>query len=545
MTAADHEPNLELARRFAALVLLVSEQPASALEHREAARAVLEAARRGPVTFTHRDGVLLADDAPMESPFLGQRFAAYGLESLGITPKAAQADLLDLARLLAAPPGEGDPPARFASRAAAVDPKALPRTLRPRLDAPPPEPLPMAQPRYTPRSSKALTPSMNAAIPLVVDPAAASAVAIEEAPSVESDSVTEVLPLPTPSHHALATAIDAIELADAPAKLAEALDQFAQTVDLAFRQGRWDDLVEAVTAFIAVEFAQLRRDPSDEVRQAFNHTVRRLAKPVLLRQLATLRHERAGDTVAGARLQQALRRLGRDGAEAMLDAHASAPTIAARATCLESLRGLRRTFDALAAHLKDPREAVVRQAAVILGELRDLRGEPLLVELLQHPDAGVRRAAVSSLALFDTRSALDAIGFALNDESTLVRQRAVVALGVRPQPEVLRVLRPLLDKEPDREVLYAAIGALATVATPEAVATLAKIAAGEGVHPQRRSAGMRIQACIALVTIRTPAAMAAVQGLRDDRDREVREASVRLVAQAARRSTSSIRAIPG
>jgi hypothetical protein len=56
---------------------------------------------------------------------------------------------------------------------------------------------------------------------------------------------------------------------------------------------------------------------------------------------------------------------------------------------------------------------------------------------------------------------------------------------------------------------------------------------------------MRLQACAALVAIRTPAAMAAVQGLREDRDREVREAAVRLVAQAQRRTTTTgIPAVP-
>ena len=97
----------------------------------------------------------------------------------------------------------------------------------------------------------------------------------------------------------------------------------------------------------------------------------------------------------------------------------------------------------------------------------------------------------------------------------------------------------LIDRETDREVLYAAVGAVGGIGTPEAVQALIPIAEGAGENPLSKSTGMRIQACSALAIIRTPTAMAAVQSLRKDRDREVREAAVRLVAQAQRRTTST------
>jgi HEAT repeat protein len=181
----------------------------------------------------------------------------------------------------------------------------------------------------------------------------------------------------------------------------------------------------------------------------------------------------------------------------------------------------------------------VRQTAHLLGELRDPRADALLVELLQHPDARTRRIAVAALAHSEREDALGAVAFALNDESPLVRLRAVAALAGRREADVLRWLGELIDREADREVLFAAIGAIGAIATPEAVQTLIPIAAGEGENPLKRSAAMRIQACTALAIVRTPPAMAAVQLLRTDRDREVREASVRLVAQAKRRTTST------
>lgn len=345
---------------------------------------------------------------------------------------------------------------------------------------------------------------------------------------------------------ALSSARAAAEAAETPARLTAALDRLVTICDLAFRQGRHDDLVESLTTLVALEYLLLERDSSDARRQALNHAVRTLAKPVLLRQVAVLRHSRAADPVAADRLQQVLYRFGIDGAEAVIDEFASAPTEAARAICLESLRGLRRTYDALLAFARDPRESVARQTAQLLGALRDPKAREILEELLQHPDARTRRTAVAALAHDGESGALESVALALTDDSVLVRLRAVAALSAHREPEVLRSLAVLIARESDREVLYSAIAALGTIATAEAVQALIPIAEGEGANPLKRSAGMRIQACTALAIIRAPAAMAAVQSLRSDRDRDVREASVRLVAQAQRRtSTTGIPVISG
>ncbi len=572
MTDPTPSPVAAGARQFAALVALLRERPTAALEQREAARALLEALRGGGVRFASVDGRLEVDGVPFDDALLAGRFAAYGLESLGLTPQAAQADLLDLARLLASEPGAGDASARFTARAAVLDPKALPRTMRPRegpsaaVPEPPSAPSPArpgtpsrampsvgAAPAPRASASDALpTPAAgtrpvgtpSAGSPAVGTPArgsravgtpAAGGVAVE---SASADFELGVLPRPTPSHHALATALEELDLADSTPRYNQALDALVLVADLAFRHGRDQDLVEALTALVAVEWNSLQGEGADERRQFFNHAIRRLARPVLLRRLAVLRHQAAGDAVTVDRVQQALRRFGQDGAEALIDEWASAPSAAAREACLAALRDHRRTYDALLGQVRDQRPSIVAQAAGLLGALRDARGEPMLGDLLQHPDAGVRRAAVTALARFESETALEALGAALADESPSVRARAVSALAARRQPRVLPLLGALVAREPEREVLFGAIAAIGQLGTPEAVQLLIAVAQGEGQHPQRRSAALRIQACTALVAIRTPVAMAAVQVLRDDRDREVREASVRLVAQASRRSTT-------
>ena len=262
----------------------------------------------------------------------------------------------------------------------------------------------------------------------------------------------------------------------------------------------------------------------------------------MLRQFAVLRHRRAADPVAVCRTQAILYRYGTDGADALIDEYVTVATPEARAACLDGLRALRRTLDSLFALVRDTRDLVVRQAAGLLGELADPRGEEMLVELLRHPDARARRAAVAALARFETPTALEATGHVHGDESPVVRARAVAALADRGGVRALALLAQLLDSEPDKEVLYAAMAATGAIGGPEAVAVLIRCAEGESTHSRRRTAAYRIAACTALVAIRSPQAMACVQVLRKDRDREVRDAAVRLVAQAARR-TVGMRAV--
>ena len=549
----------EVLRRFAELVTLVSERPTAAVEQRTLVKEVVDAAKRAEGSLTlGADGVLATAAGPAVFPLLAKRFKGYGIEALTITGKAAVADLLDLARMLAAEPAGSDPAGAFAGRAAVLDRRAIRLQLRPREASPPAAPLPNAPARPSRRETPVRRPS--GAMPAVPPPdaapgaratPAASATPVARAPlqqqhSDEPERLERAIAVPTPSHRGLAAAVQA--LADAErevtAALPAALDELVQHVDLAFRQGRHADLVEGMAAIVALEHQALERDSSDARRQLFNYALKRLTvRPMMLRQLAVLRHQLDADATASERLQAILHRYGVYGADALAHEYISASTAEARATCLAALKRLRRTHDSLLGLARSTSVLDVREAATILGELQDARSEEILVEILRHPEARARRAAVAALGGFTSPSSLDAIAFVLQDEIASVRLRAVAALGARRDPRAVAMLAPLLDREPNTEVLYSAIGAVGAAATPEAVQLLVRVAQGEGMHPNRRSSALRVLACTALVAVRTPTAMAAVQGLRDDRDGEVREASMRLVAQASRRSTATSQAV--
>jgi len=531
----------KMALRFARLVARAQAEPGALNEHRQEVRAVAKALKKTPIELSvDATGMLCvnavaieteddADRAAVES--LGSRCAAYALEQLTLAASATDADLFDLVKLLATPADQPDPPAFFSARAAAIDARAIPRVLRKKEQ--PPEPV-LEEAAAAPEPEPELEPIVEASS--ISEHSSAGSV------DIRSERLTEALAVPAGSDPELAALFSELASLEDVSAIRAPLERMVFLADIAFRTGKFDRFVEVLTALVAIEFLHLERDSSDERRREFAQAVRRLASPVMLRQLAVLRHLRANDTAAARQLQVLLYRFGSDGAEALIDEWATAPTSEARSVCLEALRGLRRTHDALFDALRHTDPARVRYATEVLSALGDARAEQLLLEQIRHPDAKTRRAVVAALEVFTSPASFDAIGLAAIDDDATVRLRAVAALAKRGVAAV-KLLAPMLDTEPEREVLYAAIAALGTIGSPDAVQVLIRAANGETEHPRKRGASYRLQACAALALIRTPQAMAAVQVLRDDRDREVREGSMRLVAQASRRSTTTQRAV--
>lgn len=537
--------NTDLAQRFARAVRETAERPAELAALRTTVKEITTAAATaGAVRFAPSAAGLLVNDTPLaagneDTAHLASRLDALGIEELTLTPRVAPADLTELIRLLATIPAGAGAPAQFAARAAVIDSRTVPRRLKARAEPAADSVTVPAPPTASAGSPKRPTKERErrATPPVAADavPAAAADAAREE----ESDITREALPVPETKDARLAAMFVGLDAATETPALRTAIDALGNFAELAFRTGNDDGLIEALAGLVGLEFVQLERDAKDERRQAFTHAFRRLARPVLLRQLAVLRHRRATDALAVARLQAILQRFGTDGADAVIDEFGAASTQEASAACLVALRGLRRTFDALLPLVRDPTDPTVTQAAAVLGALGGTKSEELLSELLHHPSERARRAAVAAFARLGTPLALDALRIALGDESPKVRSRAVAALEAKGTPEGVAMLAPLLASEPEREVLFGAVAALGVIGGPEAQQLLVRVAEGTGEHAQRRTAALRIQACTALVAIRTPAAMACVQGLAGDRDRELRDAAVRLVAQAQRRTTSS------
>lgn len=538
-------PAAGAALRFVRLVAQVAAAPGAVAEHRTAVRALTKALKGQRFEFVlGEDGALRVDGsalAPEDSSdadaaaLLAARLATYGVESLTLTEKSAEADVNELTRLLGAAPPTTDPIGHFAVRSATIDARGIPRRLKARERAGEVAPLvPTATPRSSASVARRPTPEGSIAVADIAPEVAPEPV---EGPASRTEQLAEAIDVPEIVDARISGLVQKLQATDALLELEPLLNELAEAAELAFRTGEHVLMLNAITALVAIEFRQLERDASDDRRRVFVQPLRRLANPPILRQLAVLRHRLADDATLSARAQAVLYRFGTDGADALMDEYANVPTLEGRRTVIAALRGMRRTFDALHDWLRNGDEYDVREAIAVLGALGDERAVRMLGEVLRHGEPRVRRAVVSELDAVGGDGALDLLGLALDDESPLVRARATAALSLRGA-SALRHLVPRLDVEPDREVLYGTMHALATIGTPEAVAALVRCAKGESTHPQHRAAAFRLQASAALVVIRTPAAMAAVGLLREDRDREVREGSQRLVAQAARRTTS-------
>lgn len=545
---SDSDPQLarDAVLRLARLVAEVAALPGDAQGQRKQVRSLARVLKACSAELSLTDGGLTVDGERFDAPeddraavqLLADRMQAYGVESFTLAKAAAEADLGDLARLLATAPTQEDPPSVFAARAAAIDLRSIPRRLRskPVAEAPPLEAR-SPEPQQAQRPSRAPTPAVSTAA--VARPARPTPAATPVAEHVEP---LPVVARPDTEDDELRALLDRIAAIDAVDELPTPLEELAARADLDFRTGRMDRMLESLTGLLAMESLQLARDGSDACRQAFSRAVRRLARPVLLRQLAWLRHARASVPLIVERVELALGRFGTDGADALIDEWMTAPTPEAQLALEQALQAHRRTHDALFELMRATDHLLVRRAAELLGRLGGSRSEKLLLEALRHPEAAVRRAVVASLAGFESAEALDAIGLALLDDEVAVRLQAAASLATKGETAV-KLLMPAIDGESEREVLATAMASLGRIGSPDAVQLLIRCALGETAHPHAKRAAYRLQACSVLVLVRTPQAMATVQGLRNDRDRELRQGSQRLLQQAVRRTTGAMRAV--
>ena len=138
--SADAAPDTRIPVRLARVVAHIVAAPAAIAEHRGELRSLVKALKKAQAELgttaegALRDGesVVASEDADTQAAIalLAGRLHAYGVEKLVLSDKATEADVFDLVKLLATPPDQADPVAFFAARAAAVDARAIPRTLR-------------------------------------------------------------------------------------------------------------------------------------------------------------------------------------------------------------------------------------------------------------------------------------------------------------------------------------------------------------------------------------------------------------------------------
>ena len=473
--------SLTLARHFARLVWLMIHESQAIDGQKVALRAVVFVSKEASVRLGNKEGRLAVNGLVMPQALAGvqelaQRLSSHAIEEIVLDQGAVPAELLGLARLLAIESGTSSDAADFSRRLAELPGKTV------RL-------------RFV--EAKA------------------------EAPARTSGEKTQAETGPVGADQRARFLFTKLSEAATPFAVAGVLDEIAFVAEQATREGRTTDAADIFATLLDREAAVA--DP--EIRRGFAMTARRLTKPTILRAIA---YHLTAEPARAAQTERILRRCGQDGVDAVVDLFASAGSGPQRRAYRDVLFQLPAVRQSLVQMLADPRWYVVRQAADLLGELGPQEAERALADLLRHPDERVRRAATRALARTETPFTIDALARALGDDAVPVRLEAIAGLIARKSTRAGSTLAAAVDKETEAEVQFALLAALGRIASPEAVQKLtAAAAATSGVFKARKNSALRVAAVAALGEARTPGALAALQALVNDREKEVRDAAVR------------------
>ncbi|HEU4996275.1 MAG TPA: HEAT repeat domain-containing protein [Gemmatimonadaceae bacterium] len=498
------------ARHFARLVSLLMHDTGNVVEQKMSLRALVAINKNGPVTLIARDSQLSANGEPVPGALTGvqdvaDQMKAHSVVGIEVGASSVAADLLGVARLIAAAPspGDGGEQARrhFAQLGAG--------TIDLMLAAPNPTP-PAAGPASLP-----VTPTEGVR---TTDREAAALLSQLIAADVSKLSHVELLA-------ALDRATSASTRSEVTTRI---LDDLVLVAEHAVRAGKAQVVAEVFHGVVARE-AQLGARPGKnaDIRRAYVTAMRRMSKPALLRAVASLI---AKKPEGRQWYYEVLDRAGEDGADAVIEQITNARTTEDRRKLMEVFRELKDAIPALKRMLGDSRWFVARNAADLLGELVATDAEDALIALLKHGDDRVRRSATSALLKLGTQGAMQAVYDAVNDKSPEVRLQATAAIATRKDARTSNTLIRAIEDEQDSDVQAAMIAALGRVATPDAIAKLAKMAEPEGRLFRKKTTAFRVAAVQALAEARTPAALAALRELAGDKEREVRDTATRALA---------------
>jgi HEAT repeat protein len=524
-------------RHFSRLVWLLMHD-AAVDEQKATLRAMVTISKGGAVTFATRGPRLVVNDADMPAALSGvtelaARLAEHGLRELRVDRGAAASDILGAARAIAAAPATDDAGRAAAAKLDGLGAKSVHAVLAAEAEAA------GAGGVLSADSLAGLDPSMELPDAGGDAPPPAPGATLAPAPAPTPEPGPEPTPVPSGGgaflafsaapapRESLAEIFAELDAARSPNVLTRLLDELATAAEQGAREGRPETVADAFAGIVRREAAEA---PDDPRRGSLTMTVRRLSRPTILRVVARMVARRRGHEEEYAAV---LARAGEDGAEALIEQLTNAPSLSDRRVYFDTLVRMQAGIPALVHMLGDARWYVVRNGADLLGEMRAADADGPLAELLRHDDERVRRAAAAALGKLGTPHAEQALQQALRDSAPLVRTQAASGLAAQGGKPAAAVLAEALDGEPDAEVQLVMVAALGRIGTSEAVQRLIRIAEPDGRLFMKKPVAQRVAAVQALGEARTPAALNALSHLLDDREKEVRDAAVRVFRAAA------------
>jgi HEAT repeat protein len=514
-------PAIVFACQYARLVWLLLHDSRNVEEQKDALRAAIAVIGQGTVTIARRGSRVFANgkslpDTLAAGPELGAQMMGHGVMVIEIAASSPPADLLGTARILSTTGTRGDKGKRAKEMLDALKTLSVKfaledASLAPRLDPK------LAEPTPLPGRMMAATPAMGVG---VATPHKGMAL-VENREMWQQFRAVQV---PVEDSEALFAELDK---AAQPNEQGQVLDELSTLAEHASRDGRTHVLASVCIGMVKRE----TNGNSEGRRQACTMALRRLLRPALLRGIAQLLPRKRD---IAAELEAVLSRAGAEGADAVIELLTEESSASDRHVYLDILPRLQTGVPTLVHMLGDTRWFVVRNAADLLGEMHVRSAEPALLPLLEHADERVRKSAANALINLGTTAGFRAVCEMLQAESPRTRAHAAMALASRRDEKSTAQLRTVLEEEPDTEVQLALLGALGKIATPAAVEQLIRAAEPKRRLLERKPNSFRIAAIQALAEAKTPAALAAIAVLREDKEREVREAAARAHLHASR-----------
>jgi HEAT repeat protein len=511
-------PAIVFACQYARLVWLLLHDPRNIEEQKDALRAAIAVVGEGPVTIARRGSRVFANgkslpDALAAAPELGAQMMQHGVMVIEIAANSPPAELLGTARILSTPGARGDKgrsakeqfaPLKLVAFKFAFEDESLAPKLDPKLADPTP------------------LPSKGMRLPVM-----AGGTPVQGMQLVENREMWQQFRAVQVSKEDTDSLFAALDAAQRSNEEAQMFDELSTLAEHASRDGRTHVLAAICIGIVKRE----ANGASESRRQACTMALRRLLRPALLRGIATLL-PRKRDIATD--LETVLSRAGAEGADAVIELLTEEALATDRHVYIEVLPRLQTGVRTLVHMLGDTRWFVVRNATDLLGEMKVQSAEPALLPLLQHADERVRKSAANALINLGTTAGFRAVCEMLQAESPRTRAHAAMALASRKDEKSTAQLRTVLEDEPDTEVQLALLAALGKIATPAAVEQLIRAAEPKRRLLERKPTAFRIAAIQALSEARTQAAIAAINVLREDKERDVRDAAARAYQRATR-----------
>ena len=358
------------------------------------------------------------------------------------------------------------------------------------------------------------------------EPAPPAAQAARAGPEAAAERPTSVVSGGTPLNVALA------QVARDPfgPHVLERLTALEREIQRALANKDMEPAVHALAAVVTWE----PQAPDESARSAYAITMQRSLTVGVLTQLAA----HVGDRWLGAEVMKIMQRGRIDAVEVLLGLLTTSESIRERKQYMNVLRTIPEGFSQVVHMLTDGRWFVVRNVAELMGEHRIAEAVPDLARCLGHADARVRRAAAIALARIGTAATVEPLRRVLKEGDREMRALVAASIGGPGSRGLAMPLVGLAEQEEDLDVLKEYYLALGRIGSPDAVKALALAAQPGRKLLKRRPAAPRAAAVEALRLAGGQQATAALEELVDDADKAIRQAARAALEELRARAAS-------